>query len=200
LLLAANGYGTGAQKILRVLYEHTVTARYIDKHRQEAERFWLFGHYAGLKNFERAKIFWRNPIFSDDKREALQSEWDKVRSLYPPRPRSWSCLDLLSMAQKTEEPQLLELYSPCADEPNTVIHPSSAAILSPVEETPDGRLVFTAAHQTRTADKAFRLALVLLYFVLDTLNSHFNLSLDDEINQYFESISTDARASGPQEA
>lgn len=190
LLLAANGYGTGAQKILRVLYEHTVTARYIHSHPQEAKRFLSFHHYLALKGLERARDFSRRAIFSDSKRAALECEWDKVKSLYPPKPRSWCTLDLLSMAKKTEQ-QLLELYSPCADEPNMEIHASSAAILSRIEETVDGRLNFTAAHQTGTADKAFRLALILLGFVLDTLNDRFNLSLDDEIKQYFESLSED---------
>lgn len=181
------------------MYECTVTPRYIDKNPQEAKRFLSFHHYLALKYFERAKVFWGTEIFSESKRAALKREWDKVKSLYPPKPRSWSCLDLLSMAEKTEQ-RLFELYSPCADEPNMEIHASSAAILSRVEETPDGRIVIKAAHQARTADNSFRFALVLLNFVLDTLNSHFNLSLDNEIKQYFESISGDARASGPQGA
>lgn len=188
LLLAANGYGTGAQKILRVLYEHTVTARYIYVFPQEAERFLSFDHYLRLNYFDRAAEFSRDPLFSEVKRAALQSEWDKVKSLYrEKKPSRWSTHNLLSMANETGQ-QLSELFSPCVDETNIEIHASSAAILSRVEATANGRLAFTADSQARTADKAFKLALILIGFVLDTLNSRFNLSLDKEIEQYFQSI------------
>ncbi len=41
LLLAGNGYGVGAQKLLRGLYGAAVTARYISQHPEKAE--WLTG-------------------------------------------------------------------------------------------------------------------------------------------------------------
>jgi hypothetical protein len=42
LFLASNGYGIGASKLLRGLYERTVALAYMVKHRDKAERFTRF--------------------------------------------------------------------------------------------------------------------------------------------------------------
>src|SRR5258708_2695018 len=42
VLLACNGYGTGASKLFRGLYERTVTLAYLIKHPEKAERFTRF--------------------------------------------------------------------------------------------------------------------------------------------------------------
>jgi hypothetical protein len=43
VLLAQNGHGEGAQKILRTLYERAVTARYLHEHETDADRFLRYG-------------------------------------------------------------------------------------------------------------------------------------------------------------
>ena len=56
-LLCANGYGFGALKILRGLYERTVTAGYISKNPQEAELFleYHFVHKGKMLNHRPRK-------------------------------------------------------------------------------------------------------------------------------------------------
>lgn len=41
-LMAANGYGYGAMKLLRSMYEHTVTLKYLDDHPDELQAFFDF--------------------------------------------------------------------------------------------------------------------------------------------------------------
>jgi hypothetical protein len=41
-LMAANGYGYGAMKLLRSMYEHTVTLKYLHDHPDEFEAFFDF--------------------------------------------------------------------------------------------------------------------------------------------------------------
>jgi hypothetical protein len=41
-LMAANGYGYGATKLLRSMYEHTVTLKYLHKHPDELQAFFDF--------------------------------------------------------------------------------------------------------------------------------------------------------------
>jgi Family of unknown function (DUF5677) len=42
LLLCGNGYGIGAQKLVRGMYERAVSARYLMNHPDEVEVFWIF--------------------------------------------------------------------------------------------------------------------------------------------------------------
>ena len=190
VLLAANSYGTGAQKILRTLYEQTVTALYVHKEPQEAERFLSYQHYTAYKIFQRSKDFYgpgHTDNYSEERRAALERDWGRVAHLYPEKPRSWSKLHLLSMAEKTKTDALVRLYSPCVDEPNMEIHASSAAILSRLEEAASGELLVRAEGQA-TADKAFNLAVVLLPLVLDALSTQFRRSLDTEIADTFQAL------------
>lgn len=44
LLLGMNGYGFGAQKILRGMYERAVTAAFLHRHPDQVDAFLDFGH------------------------------------------------------------------------------------------------------------------------------------------------------------
>ena len=185
LLLAANGYGTGALKLLRVLYEHAVNELYIHKHAEEAEPFFLSHDIRALTNFERGKEFWGTlEVFSDSEHQKLKQKCGRGKHLDLTSRRSWSQLDLLSMAKKAD-PQLAELYAPCADLPNFEIHASSTSILARVERAPSGMEV-TTSQQSATADGAFELAWILLGFALHALNEHFQRSLETEIKEVLE--------------
>jgi len=43
-LLSANGYGMGATKLLRTLYEHAVTLYYLSEHPEELDNFWDYSY------------------------------------------------------------------------------------------------------------------------------------------------------------
>lgn len=53
LFLAANGYGIGASKLLRGLYERTVAIAYIAKHPEKAERF---VHFAAIQEHKAMNV------------------------------------------------------------------------------------------------------------------------------------------------
>src|SRR5437764_656829 len=51
LLLCANGFGFGAMKILRGMFEKLVDARYLNLHPEEIEKFWNF-HIVKLRKLK----------------------------------------------------------------------------------------------------------------------------------------------------
>ena len=53
-LLAGNGLGTGALKVLRGMYERAVTAAFISRFPDEAKRFWNYGAIARRKVLNHA--------------------------------------------------------------------------------------------------------------------------------------------------
>ena len=70
LLLAANEYPSGASKLLRGLYERTVTLLYLQKHPEKAERF---QHYAAIQ--EHRLVSAARKLFSD---ERIDAAWKEV--------------------------------------------------------------------------------------------------------------------------
>jgi hypothetical protein len=50
LVLALNGYGSGAMKLLRALYERTVTTQYLMKHPNKVKQFKAFTHVHGTRS------------------------------------------------------------------------------------------------------------------------------------------------------
>ena len=54
-VLAGNGCGLGALKVLRGMYERTVTAAYVSQFPEQARRFWNFGVIAHRRVLNNAK-------------------------------------------------------------------------------------------------------------------------------------------------
>ena len=113
-VMAGNGLGTGALKVLRGMYERAVTAAYISRFPDEAKQFWKFGHIAHHKVLHHAKELHGQPylesVLGSDHCKEAEEEYQKVKPDFQKTRckkckttgtmMSWSEYDLATMAKK----------------------------------------------------------------------------------------------------
>ena len=110
LLLCGNGFGSGAQKLLRGLYERAITAHYLHEHPDAAE---LYIHFSDVHNYRRLHM-WReveksaDPKLEEDFQNA-KIKYEEVKEKYQISVckkcgtkrvnQTWTKLDFVSMAK-----------------------------------------------------------------------------------------------------
>ena len=186
-LLCANGYGFGALKLLRSLYELAVTMAYLCENPSEVDAFlnyhWIaqhrllealkhsFGHDLVPKQFiyqvEQAYAKYKKDYFI-----TFCSKCDKKRVNY-----TWSKLDIVSMAQKTA---FGELVIPGYYEPMMHAHSTVNALLPRIEETDGGGFGFNPDSQPKEADRALMTAHNVILGVMDLQKKFFELGVLEE--------------------
>src|SRR6266702_415935 len=113
LLLAGNGYGIAAQKILRGLYERAVTMVYLSKHHEELDTYMNF-YYISQQKIRRATLETHGPESMSQKVwEPIERKYEELKENYlitscekckTQRPNhTWSKLDIVTMAKQTGE-------------------------------------------------------------------------------------------------
>jgi hypothetical protein len=198
-LLSGNGYGFGALKILRGLYERAVTSGYIAKHPDQAEIFLEYHHIHQGKMLTHAK-----PLFEKSRHQISDEEIKNTEKLYKTykdkfrellckkcnthRTRfSWSPLDLASMSKDVE---MQGLYFAGYYFPTLQTHATASAVISRLKMKTDGHISFDPESQRDWSDRALVAAHNVIIHVLSMQNTFFNLQLNDEIdkrsNDFFE--------------
>ena len=192
LFLAVHGYGTGASKLLRGLYERAVALAYMLQNRDKVERFCNFAavqEYKAMKDalkvtdedqwiaamgehYTTAEVTAR---FEAVKEDFQQTDCKKCGTKRPAI--SWG-IDVASMVQKVGEPYTT-YYLGAYTNANLQIHATAASALRISEKDPSRRL----ADQRAEADFALFCASMLLVEVLRHQNTLMALSLDDEIQE-----------------
>lgn len=183
LLLAANGYGTGAIKILRGMYERAVTARYLYLHPQEVQAF-IDYHWVAQHKLTEAVI----RTFGTDPKLLPQAKLNKVRQNYETvRDRflvplckvcnttrvnhSWSTLDFVSMASCTGE--LADLLPSAYYIPLQETHTSIFAMSARFRDEGGGSWILNEAVQEQRSSSAISSAHLILLNIVDLEASHF---------------------------
>ena len=144
LLLACNGFGFGALKIVRGMFERLVTAQYLHLHPDVRNRYLNF-HL--ISDYKLAREMSTNGLGPEDFSEAGLAEKkrlrDSVKADYMrPCPTkdcvrtiegySWSPLDVISMAQKCG-PGVRELVAIAYYIPMSHTHPTVQSLLARME-------------------------------------------------------------------
>ena len=191
-LLSGNGYGFGALKILRGLYERAVTSGYIAKHPDQAEAFLEYHHIHQGKMLKHAKPLLektRNQISPEELktsdelykthkgkfREPLCKKCNTYRTRF-----SWSPLDLASMSRDVD---MEELYFAGYYFPTLQSHATASSVMSRLKMKTDGHISFDPDPQREWSDRALVAAHNVIIRVLIIQNKYFNLLFDDEIEQ-----------------
>jgi hypothetical protein len=110
-LVAHHGYGIAASKLLRSMYEHIVTLRYLADHRDEIQTFIDYGLIQNEKLIDRLiETFGENVLPAIDVEKARQKAADVKEDFTIPvcdHPgaktrlnHTWSRLDFVSLAKK----------------------------------------------------------------------------------------------------
>lgn len=199
LLLCGNGYGIGAEKLLRGLYERAVTATYLHEHPEEAENYLHFYSISNYKLMIAVEETLAKDAFPIDQRQQIVKEYDEVKSKFMVTACSrcgtqrlnhtWSKLDIVSMAKKSEA--LAQLLVPAYYAGLRETHSTMGAIfsrLSADEAAADEGLIFAGSPQPERADQALLTAHKILLIVLELHKNHFHI---DSLNAHLQSCFAD---------
>jgi hypothetical protein len=202
LLLAGNGYGFGAQKLLRGLYERAVTTAHLIQHPEDVETYLNYHHVAQHKLLGRVLEIHGPDAVSEDRRTETERLYEEVKADYmisackacgtTRMNHTWNKLDVVSMAKNAGWPwkHLIEGYQL----PMSFTHSTVRSMLARIAETPEGGLGINPELQPNEADDALRTAHLLLLYVIQDQCKHFKLT---EIDQLRETCKADYSAVWP---
>ena len=189
-LLCGNGYGIGGLKILRGLYERTVTLGYIADNPEQADPFLEYHHIQKGKMIIHAeKIFdLENDIGAEEVKiakenyEYFKSKFQETacnkcktkRTMF-----SWYKLDTGSMAKKVG---LDGLYFPGFVYPTLHTHATPTSLMARMSAGKNEKVAFDGGAQHDWADKSMITGHNIMIFLLMIQNSYFKLDIDSEID------------------
>jgi Family of unknown function (DUF5677) len=181
-LLAANGYGIAALKLLRDLYERAITMAYLSEHPDEVDLFLNHHVVAQHKLLDPIQRTFGNDAIPLETVEQQEELYQRVKANYlvtdckhcgtKKANHTWSKLDLVAMAYKTA---LGPLIVPAYYLPLSHVHTTVQSLLTRVEETPNGGMGFNPDPQPKEADQALQVAHNVMLVVLGIQSEFFKL-------------------------
>lgn len=181
LLVCGNGYGAAGMKLLRSLYEHAVTLRYLHEHPDEIEKFMDYHHIAQHKLMRAILDTMGEGAMPPSMVEDIKSRYAAVKNDFMVtacecgRKRlnhTWSKLDFVSMAKQTGDigSHIVPGYFlPLRHSHSTV--PAMTERLEIVGE----RMAFKADPQPDLSDSALMEAHLCILDVLRVQSEHFRI-------------------------
>jgi hypothetical protein len=147
LLLCGNGYGIGAQKLLRGMYERAVTARYLLGHPEEVDNFLAFHRVTDHKFLIAIEQSMGQDVFSLQQAEKIRKDYADVKTQFvvpdcevcgtTRMNHTWSKVDIVSMARMAKT--LWKFVVPGYYMPMREAHSTMGAIFSRLDaEEPRG--------------------------------------------------------------
>jgi ribosomal protein S14 len=191
-ILSGNGYGFGALKILRTMYEHVVTATFIAKNPSEVRAF------IEDEAIERWKLWQRivsldpdmSSRYSEETRN-LEANYNEARSKrretrcskcgQPKTQEAWTRATLADMAKKAD-PSLARLYGPCYLEPTFHAHATAYGLGRRLRELANRVVIFEPGSQ-KEGRMALRRGHQLIVGLLGFHNEYFTLGLGREVQE-----------------
>lgn len=191
LLVCYHGYGVAASKLLRSMYEHAVTLRYIHENPAEAELFRQYHPVQQDKLLSRLLETFGPDILPHDEIDEARFKAAFVRENYMITDckkcgtkrlnHTWNKLDFIAMAKKTGG-GLDKMIIPGYYFPLRHAHPSFAG-LSQGMEIVDDTLTPGPDSRPELADDSLRSAHSLILNVLEVQNERFKIEGLAELNQ-----------------
>jgi hypothetical protein len=196
LQLGFNGYGIGALKLLRGLYERTITEAYLANNPEDSERFLDFGEVQLWRAVEAVlHDFPENPPLSEKQIADSRAAYERVKNSFvnkcsscgaPYPAASWKSHYTLaekgrpSHVQKGK-PWIDHFVFPYYYRPTLELHATRQSIFSRLMVAADGSLQFKPDAQRVEAEEAMRAAHHLALATLEIQNRYFNLGATDEV-------------------
>jgi hypothetical protein len=198
LVLAGNGLGLGATKVLRSLYERLVTAMYIAQKPSEARQFVdqsaiergkIINRYKEVVPDRLAKDFTTQELAEIQKRFTEAKERRKEEFCeecnQPKTQEAWTRVGLDAMARKVSK-QLFDAYATCYLNPTYLTHATPTGLDFRVRSSEEG---FEYKHLSEPeAHGAVMRGHFLMLGVLSHLNEHFKIGRDDEVKKRFDAF------------
>lgn len=183
-LVAYHGYGIAAQKLVRSMYEFTVTLHYLHEHPEEAETFLDYHAIQDNKLVTRLIETFGEKILPADliaeirdnaaavKEDFMEPECDHPEAKMKLR-HSWSKLDFVSMAKTTGD--LGKLVVPGYFLPLRHAHPTFGGFTERVEIV-DGTMMLKSDSQPEIVDRSLMTAHDCIINMLVVQKNHFRLA------------------------
>jgi hypothetical protein len=199
LLLCGNGYGIGAEKLLRGMYERAVTATYLHDNPTEVDNF-LGYHKISAYKLMNATIETLGDPFPPEQKKKIEVEFEDAKPQFMITScakcgekrlnHTWTKLDFVSMAKRCGP--LAKLLVPAYYMGVREGHSSINAIFSRLDDAAAASgegLVFDGSSQRRRADSALLTAHKVLLTVLELQKIHFHVeSLEQPLQICLEDI------------
>ena len=184
-LMAVNGYGFGAMKLLRSMYEHTIVLKYLHEHPEDLQAFFDFDRVQQRKlMYQIFEIFGKDALPPEMIAETEQRYAEVEKQFIVKACKSetctetrinhtWSKLDFVAMAKKTGDigKMLVNAYHV----PLRHAHPTVRTMMERLEMS-DGHLGFSRESQPKEADEALMTAHNCLLVALDVQKERFNIA------------------------
>jgi hypothetical protein len=182
LLCCGNGYGAGALKLLRSLYEKGVTLRYIHDNPTELSAFLDFMHVSHHKLLSQIEDTFGKGVFKETLVNQAKEKYEQVKRKFLVTVckdcgtqrvnHTWSKLDFVSMAKRagTLAPSIISSYYI----PLMHAHPGVGSLSGRLDYT-GGRMIFDSSAQRGLSDDALREAHLILLEVLKVQDERFHI-------------------------
>jgi Family of unknown function (DUF5677) len=185
-VLAGNGYGFGAFKILRGLYEKVVTLGYLMKHQSEIQRFVDYEIVQRRRLMNRVK---QDPHlrhrFPEAEYARIEAAYQSVKDQFldtAGRSLSWTPLDTFSMAMKAGY-DLDSISVSAYVLPNLKVHATVSDLAERKVSQGDGTYKFNNEPQEQHADSALVTGTHILIAALFVQEDYFELGMRSGIEQ-----------------
>jgi hypothetical protein len=185
-LLCGNGYGFGATKLLRGMYERVVTARHLARHPEETEKFLSWGTVDTGKRARAILEAFADELPADDiaklkryveegrnERQIMVIECDKCGKERPHH--SWTRADVVTMAKADKDANSGLWIVPCYLEPTRHLHANASGIDARVTVGEEGGISFVGGPSREEADTALMFAHLLMLNLCELLLSRFDI-------------------------
>jgi hypothetical protein len=195
LILAGNGMGLGATKVVRSIYERYVHALYIANKPSEAPVFIDHG------KIEKGKLInrWKEVVperlaqdFTEDELTQIQKEFKEAKARQkeerckacdqPKTQNEWTRVDLSRMAREVDE-QAFKAYATCYLIPTLLTHATPTGLDFRIRFTDEG-LEYKLLSEPE-AHTAVKKGHYLILGVLSHLNKYYALGQDAEVEKRF---------------
>jgi len=192
VLLGTHGYGIGAQKLIRPLYERVVSALYLIEHPDEVQDFNDYADIDAWHVITNAKRVGVDPasIMGQERYDQVEKAYKDAEARFTrsgsksARP-SWAQKDLAQRAAEVkvvgiggESVGLDKLYSACGFWPTMLLHTTNVSLEARLTPTATGGRAFTHEPTRADADAALKCAHDLIVLLLHKCNEFFGWGLD----------------------
>jgi hypothetical protein len=201
IILCGNGLGIGALQMVRGMYERQVTAAYLSNHPDEVGAFLNYHYVHKRKELNHLKEAYRGNaaglerLIPRERQEEIEQEFRDVEAEFTETMcepcnktrimMSWSKHQTPALARKgTQDLHLLYYYQ--YFRPTLYSHSTVSSLLARMVQDEDGNISFEAEGQRKRVAEALVGAHNLLLNVFDLQNKHFNLGLQENIDECFE--------------
>lgn len=190
LLLCGNGYGIGAEKLLRGMYERAVIATYLHHHPEEADNFLDYHKISDHRLMEAVTDTLGDP-FSPQQRQKIEDDFERMKPKFMTTDckrcgtqrlnHTWSKLDFVTMAKTSGALRILLVpaYYMGVREGHGTVGALFSRLDADAASSGDG-LVFDGSSQPKRADAALLTAHKIILIVLELHKDHFHLETLEE--------------------